>query len=291
MSALTLYDVASLNLRTCQVQTVELVSISVHVCLSMAMLCLLMLTFWLLCLRMPPCKGQICVFAIQANAEHAFTEVRINKQKRGDSASEERFKVTAERSSLSCGLPFLSHLIFLLCSERGSFRSVSPCMSVCMFVFTQYLCKHWLDAQCSGLLDESFLGAKTVDTIGMQVLPCCCFVSVCICYLATDYTHTHTRWSLYFNCNCFYFFFLIIIYNHEFKVVVQQNYMTCIILRDQFGAIFSSKTEELDSPLCCPGVQVWPQILILGYYTETIIHFQLIITLLKDCFSSLFTWT
>lgn len=192
MSALTLYDVASLNLRTCQVQTVELVSISVHVCLSMAMLCLLMLIFWLLCLRMLPCKGQICVFAIQANAEHAFTEVRINKQKRGDSAGEERFKVTAERSSLSCGLPFLSHLIFLLCSERGSFRSVSPCMSVCMFVFTQYLCKHWLDAQCSGLLDESFLGAKTVDTIGMQVLPCCCFVSVCICYLATDYTHTHT---------------------------------------------------------------------------------------------------
>lgn len=204
MSALTLYDVASLNLHTCQVQTVELVSISVHVCLSMAMLCLLMLRFWLLCLRMPPCKGQICVLC------WACLHRRINKQKRGDSAGQERFKVTAERSSLSCGLPFLSHLIFLLCSEQGSFRSVSPCMSVCMFVFTQYLCKHWLDAQCSGLLDESFLGAKTVDTIGMQELPCCCFVSVCICYLATDYTHTPDgRFILI--VIAFIFFFLLFI--------------------------------------------------------------------------------
>lgn len=207
MSALTLYDVASLNLRTCQVQTVELVSISVHVCLSMAMLCLLMLTFWLLCLRMPPCKGQICVFAIQANAEHAFTEVRINKQKRGDSAGEERFKVTAERSSLSCGLPFLSHLIFLLCSERGSFRSVSPCMSVCMFVFTQYFLQALIRCTVFWTAGWKLPGSQNS---GHDWNASAALLLFCLClHLLFSYrlhTHTHTRWSLYFNCNCFYFF-------------------------------------------------------------------------------------
>lgn len=104
-----------------------------HVCLSMAMLCLLMLTFWLLCLRMPPCKGQICVFVIHANAEHAFTEVRINKQKRGDSAGEERFKVTQNGHRCPVVYPFF-HIWYFSCVLSGAHfaQSARVCLCVCL---------------------------------------------------------------------------------------------------------------------------------------------------------------
>lgn len=83
-------------------------------------------------------------------------------------------------------------------------QSAHVCLCVCLCLLS--ICASTDDAQCSGLLDESFLGAKTVDMIGIQVLPCCCFVSVCICYLATDYKHTSTPAGLYFSCNCSYLF-------------------------------------------------------------------------------------
>lgn len=207
MSALTLYDVASLNLRTCQVQTVELVSISVHVCLSMAMLCLLMLTFWLLCLRMPPCKGQICVFAIQANAEHAFTEVRINKQKkRGQRRwravqSHRRTVIAVLWSTLS----FTSDISPVFWAGLISLsQPVYVSVYVCVYsVFVQALIRCTVFWTAGWKLPGSQNSGHDWNASAALLLFCLCL------HLLFSYrlhTHTHTRWSLYFNCNCFYFF-------------------------------------------------------------------------------------
>lgn len=166
-------------------------------------------------------------------------------------------------------------------------QPVYVCVHVCVYsVFVQALIRCTVFWTAGWKLPGSQNSGHDWNASAALLLFC-----LCLHLLFSYRLHTHTPDGRFILIVIAFIFFLLIIYNHEFKVVVQQNYMTCIILRDQFGAIFSSKTEELDSPLCCPGVQVWPQILILGYYTETIIHFQLIITLLKDCFSSLFTWT
>lgn len=266
MSALSLYDVASLNLHTCQVQTVELVSISVHVCLSMAMLCLLMLTFWLLCLRMPPCKGQICVLCWACLHRSQNKQTKKRGQRRSRAVQSHRRTVIAVLWST---LSFTSDISPVFWAGLISLsQPVYVCVYVCVYsVFVQALIRCTVFWTAGWKLPGSQNSGHNWNARAALLLFC-----LCLHLLFSYRLHTHTRWSLYFNCNCFCFF-LIIIYNHEFKVVVQQNYMTCIILQDQFGAIFSSKTEELDSPLCCPGVQVWPQSLILGYYTETIIHF------------------
>lgn len=176
-----------------------------HVCLSMAMLCLLMLTFWLLCLRMPPCKGQICVFVIQANAEHAFTEVRINKQKRGDSAGEERFKVTVLWSTLS----FTSDISPVFWAGLISLsQPVYVCVYVCVYsVFVQALIRCTVFWTAGWKLPGSQNSGHDWNASAALLLFC-----LCLHLLFSYRLHTHTpdgRFILI--VIAFIFFFLLFI--------------------------------------------------------------------------------